>query len=249
MTTLKIVQHNALKWTYLHKNKLSNLYMRINPGLILLNSTGMKESERIKFFNYDIYQRNIYNEDSVGNVVGVRKDLKHQIMDGFAEDCLAVRIETTKGPVIIGTTYRSLRREDLLIEDMMKLPRKNVPVYILADLNARHRFLGHGDDNDAGRILNNMINQNLAVFVGPDFNTRVRQGGLPRPDIILRNRCAFLNSFIREGDLTTSDHIPIVFIVSTTAIIREATKKKTIQKGQLGSLQKNGRERHHKEKE
>ena len=150
-------------------------------------------------------------------------------MDNFAEDCLAVRIETTKGPVIIGTTYRPPRREDLPIEDM-KLLRKNVPVYTLADLNVRHRFLSHGYNNDAGRILNNMINQDLAVFVGPDFNTRVGQDGLSRTDTILRNRCAFLNHSIREGDLTTSGHIPVVFTVSTTAIIREATKKKQYKK-------------------
>ena len=212
VTTLKIVQENVLKWTYQRKNELSNLYMRINPGVILLNSTGMKEPERIKIFNYNIYQRNIYNEDSAGIAIGVRKGLRHQIVDDFSEDYLAVRIETTKGQVIIGTTYRPPRR-DLPIEDMMKLLRKNVPVYILADLNARHRFLGHGDNNDAGRLLNNMINQNLAVFVGPDFNTRVGQGGLSRPDIILRNRCAYLNYSIREGDLTTSDHIPVVFTI------------------------------------
>ena len=42
---------------------------------------------------------------------------------------------------------------------------------------------------------------------------------MSKPDIILKNRSAFLNFAIREGNLTTSDHIPIMFAPSTKAIV------------------------------
>ena len=59
---------------------------------------------------------------------------------------------------------------------------------------------------------------------GPDFNTLVHQRG--RPDIILTNRHDFLNTIITEGDITTSDHIPILMTIATRPILREIKKTK-----------------------
>ena len=59
----------------------------------------------------------------------------------------------------------------------------------------------------------------MTYHIGHDFNTRVGQNGISKPDIILKNRSAFLNFAIREGNLTTSDHIPIMFTLSTKAIV------------------------------
>ena len=71
-----------------------------------------------------------------------------------------------------------------------------------------------------------MISRNLVSFVGPDFNTRTGQHGVSRPDIILRNNQAFYNYSIREGDLTTSDHIPVIFTISTTTIVKDTQGRK-----------------------
>ena len=230
VTTLKVTQQNILKWTFQRRNELTNLYMQTNPDVILLNSTGIKENERIKIFNYNVYQKNKYNEDNAGVAIAIKRDSIHQVLDDFEEDVLAVKIDTTKGLIIVSTAYRPPRVVDFPLADVLKLLRKNMPVYILADLNARHRTLGHNDINEAGTIVNNLLEGDLAVFVGPDFGTRVEQRGLPKPDIILRNNQAFLNYAITEGELTTSDHIPILFTVSTAVIVRQATKKKQYSK-------------------
>ena len=87
--------------------------------------------------------------------------------------------------------------------------RRRIPVYLLSDLNARHWFIGHTRNNEAGTIINNLITSNIVAHVGPDFNTRVNQSGISRPDIVLKNRVVFLNYAIEERELTTSDHIPI----------------------------------------
>ena len=221
LSTVRILQHNVLKWTYTRKNELSNLYLRIDPEVILLNATGMKEKDRIKLFNYNVYQRNREDENNAGVAIAIRKNIQHQILDDFLDDVLAVRMETLKGPLIIATAYRPPRRDAFPMEDVLKLLRGNTPTYIIADLNARHRCIGHTDNNETGMIINNLINNNLADHLGPDFNTRVTAGGISRPDIILKNKCGYFNYAIREGDLTTSDHIPVMVTLSTTAIVKE----------------------------
>ena len=230
VTTLKIIQQNVLKWTFQRRNELTNLYLQMNPDVILLNSTGVKENEKIKIFNYNVYQKNKLNEDNAGVAIAIKRELIHQVLDDYEEDVLAVKIDTTKGPIIVSTTYRPPRVIDFPLADILKLLRTNMPVYILGDFNARHRTLGHNDTNDAGIIINNLLERDLAVCMGPDFSTRVGHRGLSKPDIILRNNQAFLNYAITEGELTTSDHIPILFTVSTAAIVKQATRKKQYSK-------------------
>ena len=136
VTILKVIQQNVLKWTFQHRNELTNLYMQTNPNMILLNSTGIKENERIKIFNYNIYQKNKYNEDNAGVAIAIKRDLIHQVLDDFEEDVLAVKIDTAKEPIIVSTAYRPPRVVDFPLADVLKLLMKNMPVYILADLNA-----------------------------------------------------------------------------------------------------------------
>ena len=121
--------------------------------------------------------RETEDEDNAGVAIAVRKNIQYQILDDFFDDVLAVRVETLKGPLIIATAYRPPRREAFPMEDVLKLLRGNTPTYIIADLNTRHRFIGHTDNNETGMIINNLINHNLADHLGPDFNTRMTAGG------------------------------------------------------------------------
>ena len=59
LSTIKIIQQNVLKWTFNRRNELTNYYMKMDPDVILLNATGLRDSERIKIFNYNVYQRNV----------------------------------------------------------------------------------------------------------------------------------------------------------------------------------------------
>ena len=61
-----------------------------------------------------------------------------------------------------------------------------------------------------------MINNNLVTHWGPEFPTLVRREG--KPDISLSNKKAFLNMAIENGKITTSDHLPVIVILSTKAI-------------------------------
>ena len=222
LSTIKIIQHNVLKWTFNRRNELSNMYMKEDPEVLLLNSMGVKGDEVMKIFNYNIYQRNIANEDNAVIAIAVKRNIQHQILDDFEDDLLAVKLETKKGPVIVATAYRPPRRQYTPVEDLLGLFKRREPAYLIADLNARHSFIGHSSNNDTGKIINNMIRRNIISHMGPEFNTRVGVHGISKPDIILKNRQGFFNYSIREGEITTSDHIPVIFKLSTTAITKES---------------------------
>ena len=161
LSTMKIIQQNVLKWTFSRRNELTNYYMKMDPDIILLNSTGLRGSERIKIFNYNVYQRNVEEEEHAGIAIAVKRGIKHQLLDNFRDDMLAIELETRKGPIIISTLYQPPRRDYYPTEDLTRLMRKNKAVYILADINARHAFVGHTTNNYMGRILNNLIQRNI----------------------------------------------------------------------------------------
>ena len=169
---------------------------------------------------------NVENEDHAGIAIAVKRDLQHQVIDDFEDDVLAVKIETRKGPAVVATAYKPPRREFMSIEDLLTLFKMKDPVYFLADINARHRFIGHTDNNNIGKLINNMITKNIVSYLGPEFNTRIAGNGISRPDIILRNIKGFYNYLIQEGEVTTSDHLPIIFKIVTTAIIKECPPKR-----------------------
>ena len=157
----------------------------------------------------------------------MRKDLKHQIIDDFDDDLLAVRLETTKGPIIIFTHYGPPRRNYLPL-NMKIIFQKTDPVYFIGDLNANHEAFGYRTNNLKGRLIKDLINKNLVTHWGPEFSTLVRREG--KPDIILSNKKAFLNMAIEKGKITTSDHLPVIVILSTKAISKKVEERRNYNK-------------------
>ena len=76
LNTIKIVQHNVLSWTFNRRNELSNYYLTLDPHIILLNSTGSLLEDKIKIFNYHVFQRNDANERNAGIAIAVRRDIQ-----------------------------------------------------------------------------------------------------------------------------------------------------------------------------
>ena len=216
---VKIIFHNVLAWTYDRRNELSNYYKAADADIILLNSTGVNDNTQLKIHTYNVYKRNKDSEDSAGIAIAVKYNIKHRVLDGFHDDMMAIEIQTIRGPIIISTYYQPPRRNYLEIEDIATLFHKTIPVYMLADLNARHRFKGNRDINLRGTAINNLINRNILSYLRPDFDTFFSPRGTGNPDMILANRHCTLNHQIKKGQLTTSDHFPIEFIMSTKPIV------------------------------
>ena len=230
MEQIKIVQHNIVKWTYNRRNELYNIYAKENPDIIILNSTGIPDTERIKMYTYKTYQKNKEGEEHAGVAIAIKQNIKHRIIDDYDADVRAIEIETARGPIQIATTYWPPRRDEIPYQEIINTARKPLPVYFLGDFNARHPFIGHRTSNNRGRFLNTLINNNILNYIGPEFSTLVHHGGISKPDIILTNRNCHLNFSIKKGPLTTSDHIPIIFTIATKPIVEELRETYQISK-------------------
>ena len=141
---LKVIQHNVLKWTSRRKNELTNFYLREDPDIILMNSTGIPDNEKIKVFTYNVYQINKQGEENAGVAIAIKNNIKHQLLDDFHSNFLAIRLDTTRGPLIAGTTYSPPRYEaEFPIDDINNVMRRSVQVLLAADLNAAKNFNGY----------------------------------------------------------------------------------------------------------
>ena len=218
LNQFKIIQHNVLNWQR-KKNELYNTYIREDPDIILINGHCSKNHEIIKMFGFNVYQRNYQDEDHAGVAIAIKRTIKHKIMDDFNEDFLALELQSNRGTFIIGTAYMPPRRPYFPYPDMMKILRRNIPAYLIGDLNARHTSLGQSSNNLMGKEIVRLINQNMITHLGPDFDTFLSPTGKGKPDIILGNRNIYMNLAIKRGPVTTSDHLPLIITLATKPIM------------------------------
>ena len=180
--------------------------------------------------NYNVYQRNKSNELHAGISIAVKKNIKHQILDDTIDDVLAVKLETSRGPIILCTLYIPPRHNILPMQDLMKFIRKTIPVYIIGDMNARHPVLGYSNSNAVGNGIRNLMQRNLIYHLGPEFDTWFRPPRKGRPDIVLGNRNVHHNISIQAGPASTSDHVPLIIKVSGKPIVIKGKEKYKIKK-------------------
>ena len=93
---LNIIQHNTLKLARNRRNELTNYFQKEDPDIILLNSTGIPDENRIRIFMYSVYQKNKDGEENDGVPIAIKRDINHQLIDDFASNLLAVKIDTSK---------------------------------------------------------------------------------------------------------------------------------------------------------
>ena len=66
-----------------------------------------------------------------------------------------------------------------------------------------------------------LINQGKMMHLGPYFPTFLHINSATIPDKIFSNKHHYLNFISEPGEITTSDHIPIIFRLSTKPFITE----------------------------
>lgn len=178
----------------------------------------MTNNETIRIPQYRIHQKNTANTHTDGTAIAVKHTIPHKIIDTFISDTLAVEINTTTGKIIIATLYQPPARPYIPTPDFLQLFRRNIPVYMISDLNANHQCLGYRRSNNTGRQIYNLIQNHIIQHIGPHFPTYTAANTRTTPDIILTNYRTHQNTHIKPGPLTTSDHTPIILTISTSPI-------------------------------
>ena len=220
---ITIIQHNVLYWSTNKQSLISN-YLSVNPDVILLSSHGLKDNQELKIPGFKIYKVNYSESLSDGSAIAIKHNIKHKLIDDFDTDFLAVELDTSLGPIILATTYLPPRRPFLPYTDMLRLLSNNIPTYILGDFNGRHTAFGNRDNNTVGKSLINLINQVKLIHIGPHFPTYFTHNSATNPDKIFSNKHHYLNCICEQGDITTSDNIPVILKFSTTPFITAKTK-------------------------
>ncbi len=184
----------------------------------------------MKIPGYRIYKVNYFENLNDGSAIAVKYKIKHKLYDDFDTDVLAIEVETGLGPIIIATTYLPPRRPYLPYPDIHKLLSNNISTYILGDFNARHTVFGNRDKNTVAKSLINLINQGKIIHLGPHFTTYHSNNASSSPDKIFSNKHHYQNCCNEPGDITTSDHLPIIFKLATIPFITEKLPTYNISK-------------------
>lgn len=79
--------------------------------------------------------------------IAVKRGIHHSYIDDSDQEFLAVDVETSREPIVLVTCYLPPHHPFLPYPDILRILRVQMPVYPLGDLNARHRTLGHADNN------------------------------------------------------------------------------------------------------
>lgn len=229
ITTLTILQHNVHHWQS-KKIALCNIYNRIDPDIILINSTCNTDSDSFKIFNYNTFQCNKNNTCHSGIGIAIRKNIPFRLIDDFYSDLLAITINTAQGNITIATTYIPPREQFINFIDFNKLLNRPEPTYLIADLNAKHRILGNTYNNKVGKSINLLIEQHKCIYIGPNFPTYLSHNTASHPDIVLTNNRTIHNIHLKPGPITPSDHIPIIARISAHPIQIPIQPRKSFHK-------------------
>ena len=226
---LTVLQHNVLHWGGGRKISLANAYLTTNPDVILLNSTGIPDTDKIKIFPYTFYQQNRSGLNNDGVAIGVKNNIKHRITKNYLSETMSVTLETAQGDLTLATSYLPPSRAYLPMQDYMRLANMPHPCYILGDLNANHRVFGYPRSNVVGRQVVEFIDRDELVHLGPQFKTWLGHNGTSTPDIILANKHAHDCTHsqpgppeatdITPGRMNGSDHVPVILTISSDPLV------------------------------
>lgn len=182
MQRFTIIQHNVLHWTFDRCNELCNMYRKYELPIILLNSQGLDNANKIKIHTYTTYQSNLTGERSDDVALAIKTNIEHKI-HSFTSELIAVEVNTPHDPSMIATICLLPRRPYIPDQDIFQLLRHRKPTYIHGDWNAQHPSFGYTYTSTVGRGLVSRVLDGTLQHIGPHYPTRIngQSATTPRP--------------------------------------------------------------------
>ena len=161
------------------------------------------DNERLNIYNYNALQ---FNEHHVGTAIATKKPLTYRLIDYFLSDIIAITIDTTLGPVTIGTDYIPPRRRYINYIDYHTLFNRPKPTYFIGDINGHHITLGDSCDNNTGKQITSLISRSKFQHLGPPFPTTLTHNGSEKPDKVLADHNIIYNTHFTRTNNSFRSH-------------------------------------------
>ena len=131
---LKIIFQNINGWLG-KKDTLTPILQNLNPDIICMAHTNIHPPHSpIKIHPYITYDCNTVGLYS-GVAILIKKDILHSPVNrAFFGDTVAIKVETTMGPIIIACNYSPPARPYLPFPDIMWLARHRTPYILVSRL-------------------------------------------------------------------------------------------------------------------
>ncbi|KAG0712960.1 hypothetical protein GWK47_017284 [Chionoecetes opilio] len=155
-----------------------------------------------------------------GVAILVKSTLRHEFITSWpSPHFLATKIYTAHGPLIVGTTYARPNAGLPLACLNQLFNHTHIPVYLLADLNAKHTAFQHSTNGPHCHQLHQISTLKRLRFLCPNFKTCFTNNGSGRPDLVFSNRQSLhYHHHLSQGPLCGSDHISVILRISTNPI-------------------------------
>ena len=212
ITVLHVNIQNWFANRYILQTSLSDS----NPDVILLNEISINNNSPLYLQEYN----SIVKTDGLYSDVAilVKNNYKYDIININNKKISVIKLYSSFGPIVIATAYSPPREEIIPTYLFHKLLNFQLPVLVMADLNAHHRIFDNISDRIGdfkGKQIAKLVEDQKFNYVGPHFKTYFSGGRSGKPDFILCNDLfnIFHNQVIR-GHNIGSDHLPIIFKMS-----------------------------------
>ena len=94
--------------------------------------------------------KNISNQAKDGEVIAIKKNINHKIINNLSNNTVAFKTQTGIWPIIIATVYIPQRRPIIPRADFDFLKTHNCLVYVLEDVNGNLRQSSDRQNNNTG---------------------------------------------------------------------------------------------------
>ena len=212
--TVKILFQNTNGWVA-KAPALKLIFRKHDPDILLVAHTSVANDFPLKFFPYRCYHHNTATLYS-GVAIFIKPHIKHSLISHqFQSDTIALRVETSHGPIVLATNYTPPSRQSLPTQDLNWLASLRTPAYLLADLNAHHHMFDYYTNPRGKDLHDSWLSFGSLKVLGPDEGTfRTNRGRLSKPDIAMGNRACFHHCHISNLEKNISDHAPFLMTLS-----------------------------------
>ena len=230
---LTIYQLNIRCWNTL-KYPLTVDISNYSPDLILLNETGLPALDIPNIQGYTSLSKS--NGRYTGAAILIKHSLNYEIIPITDENTIAIKLQTELGPLVVATSYCAPRQAFIPTTSIYKILSNNLPTLFIGDFNAHSPLFDNcpatrNYSDTKGRTLENIFKFKSLKFLGPYFSTFVMNRKRGKPDIIFANQLFSPFHYLTEaGSSIGSDHIPIIFKVSTKPFKIPIEPRKNINK-------------------